>query len=65
MRYGLLKYIYTIFVAKKGLGTIWKPLIFVFPTEEHLYEDNILETEFMFGTDLLFIPLLEEGKNKR
>jgi len=28
LRYSLLKYYYYLFVSKKGLGTIWRPLFF-------------------------------------
>lgn len=39
LRYSLLKYFYTIFVEKKGLGTIWRPLFFEFPLDSNTYLD--------------------------
>lgn len=59
LRYSLLKYFYTIFVMKKGLGTIWKPLFFAFPNDPLSLVDDNFETQFLFGTDLLFVPFLE------
>lgn len=44
---------------KKGLGTIWKPLFFAFPNDPLSLVDDNFETQFLFGTDLLFVPFLE------
>lgn len=37
LRYSLLKYFYAQFVNKKGVGTIWKPLFFLFPNDQNSY----------------------------
>jgi alpha-glucosidase (family GH31 glycosyl hydrolase) len=64
-RYAFLKYIYTLYVSKKGLGVIWKPLFFAFPNDARCYEDEIVETQFMLGPDVLITPLLGEGEFDR
>lgn len=57
-RYSLLKHYYTIFVNKKGLGSIFKPLFFVYPSDNNAYVDDIVDTQFMIGTDLLAAPIV-------
>lgn len=64
-RYSLLKYYYTLFVTKKGLGSIFKPLFFVYPSDSNTYLDEIADTEFMFGPDLLAAPILEPNTTSR
>lgn len=44
LRYSLLKYYYSLFVEKKGFGTIWRPLFFEFPTDVNVYIDDIADT---------------------
>jgi alpha-glucosidase (family GH31 glycosyl hydrolase) len=65
LRYGLLKQIYTTFFSNKGVGMIWKPLFFAFPKAPMVFLEEYMDTEFMLGNDLLFVPLLEQGKNQR
>jgi alpha-glucosidase/lysosomal alpha-glucosidase len=55
-RYKILKYYYSIFIRKKKIGTIFKPLFFEFGNDEHLIEENIVNSQFMIGKDLLCIP---------
>lgn len=58
-RYSILKYYYTLFVSKKGLGSIFKPLFFVYPGDNNVFFDEICDTQFMIGPDLLAAPILE------
>lgn len=44
---------------------IWKPLFFAFPKAPMVFLEEYMDTEFMLGNDLLFVPLLEQGKNQR
>ncbi len=55
-RYKILKYYYSIFIRKKKIGTIFKPLFFEFGNDEHLIEENIVNSQFMIGKDLMCIP---------
>ena len=65
LRYSLLKYIYSLFVMKKGLGTIWKPLFFEFPLDSNSYIDDIVNTQFLIGPNLMAAPILEQGTTSR
>lgn len=64
-RYSILKHYYTLFVTKKGLGSIFKPLFFVFPSDNNLYLDDICDTQFMIGHDLLATPILQPNQTSR
>ena len=57
-RYKILKYYYSIFIRKKIIGTIFKPLFFEFQNDDTLIQENIVNTQFMIGKDLLCIPNL-------
>ena len=37
LRYSLLKYYYSVFVRKRGLGSIFKPLFFEYPLDNNVY----------------------------
>ncbi len=65
LRYSLLKYFYTIFVEKKGLGTIWRPLFFEFPLDSNTYLDEVADTQFLIGPNLMAAPILEQGTTQR
>ena len=65
LRYSFLMYFYYFFVNKKGLGTIWKPLFFEFPQDSNTYLDDIADTQFMIGPNLMAAPILEQGKTER
>lgn len=64
-RYSILKHYYTLFVEKKGLGSIFKPLFFAFPADNNVYVDDIADTQFMVGLDLMAAPILEPGTTSR
>lgn len=55
-RYKILKYYYSIFIRKNKTGTIFKPLFFEFKNDDHLIEENIVNSQFMIGKDLMCIP---------
>lgn len=65
LRYSLLKYIYLQFINKRGLGSIWRPLFFEFPTDSNTYLDDIADTEFLIGPNVLVTPILEAGQTSR
>jgi len=56
LRYSLLKYYFSLFEKKKGVGMIFMPLFFEFPEEEILYN---IETQFMLGPNIMVTPVLE------
>lgn len=60
-----MKYYYTLFITKKGLGSIFKPLFFVYPGDNNAYVDDIADTQFMVGPDLLAAPILEKNSTSR
>ena len=62
-RYSILKQYYSIFVKNKGLGTIFRPLFFEFPNDEHAYIDQVEEKQFLIGDLLMSTPILEFGTN--
>jgi alpha-glucosidase len=65
LRYSLLKHYYTLFISKRGMGSIFKPLFFAFPSDENLYVDEICNTQFMLGFDLLATPIVEPNVTSR
>lgn len=50
---------------KRGLGSIWRPLFFEFPFDTNTYIDEIADTEFMIGPNILVTPIVEQGKTSR
>jgi alpha-glucosidase len=65
LRYSILKYFYLLFMNKRGLGSIWRPLFFEFPLDTNAYIDEIADTEFMIGPNILVTPIVEQGKTSR
>jgi alpha-glucosidase (family GH31 glycosyl hydrolase) len=65
LRYSLLKYYYFLFVNKRGLGTIWRPLFFEFPQDTNTYVDDVADTQFLVGPNLLAAPIVEQGVTSR
>ena len=65
LRYSLLKHFYYLFLNKRGLGTIWRPLFFQFPLDSNTYLDEIADTQFMIGSDILVTPIVEAGQTSR
>ena len=43
IRYSLLKQYYTVYVRSQGTGSIYRPLIFEFPSDEQCYAEDVLE----------------------
>lgn len=58
LRYSLLKSYYRNFINRRGSGTIFRPLFTVFPEDIALFRDDIAETQFMIGEELMFAPIL-------
>jgi alpha-glucosidase (family GH31 glycosyl hydrolase) len=55
-RYSVLKYYYSHFLANNGIGAIFRPLFYNFPDDENCYNDEVLDSQFMIGEDLLVAP---------
>ena len=65
IRYSILKWYYSLFIATKGLGTVFRPLFFDFPHEEDLYWDHgPSESQFLLGSSLMCTPKLEASGHK-
>ncbi len=65
LRYAWLKYFYFLMVNKKGLGTIWRPLFFEFPNDPNTYLDDVADTQFLLGPNVMAAPILEPGTTSR
>ena len=65
LRYSLLKHYYSLFITKRGLGTIFNPLFVAFPLDSNNYVDEIAETQFLIGNNLMAAPILQQGVNSR
>jgi alpha-glucosidase len=58
LRYSFLKYFYYLFVTKRGIGSIWRPVFFEYPLDSNAYLDDIADTQFMIGPNILVTPIL-------
>lgn len=65
LRYSLLKYFYLLFLNKRGLGAIWRPLFFEYPLDTNAYIDEIADTEFLIGPNIIVTPIVEQGQTSR
>ena len=54
-----------MFINRKGFGTIYKPLFFVFHNDDHLYVDEVANTQLMIGNFFMSAPIVEEKTTKR
>jgi lysosomal alpha-glucosidase len=64
IRYSLLPYLYTLFYLAETSGdTVARPLFFEFPNDENSYGPHS-ESQFMWGSGFMIIPVIEEGKTK-
>jgi len=61
-RYSILKWYYSLFIATRGQGSIFRPLMFEFPHEEVLYKDGFTDWEFLLGKGVLCTPKVESGE---
>lgn len=60
IRYSLLPYLYYLFYDSHVNGkTVARPLFYEFPED---VTTHLLEIEFMWGSCILFVPVLDEGK---
>ena len=58
LRYSLLKHYYSIFIGRRGLGSIYNPLFLIYPLDNNNYVDDIAETHFLIGNNLMGAPIL-------
>ena len=65
LRYSLLKHYYSIFVMARGIGSIYNPLLYIFPLDDNNYKDEIADTQFMVGDSLMGAPILNQGETSR
>lgn len=60
IRYSLLPYLYYLFFDAHMNGkTVARPVFYEFPNDAVAHQ---LETQFLWGSCILFIPVLDEGK---
>lgn len=65
LRYSLLKHLYFLFMSKRGIGTIWRPLFFDYPKDTNSYLPEVADTQFLIGANLMAAPILEKGSTER
>lgn len=65
LRYSFLKYFYYLFLVKRGVGSIWRPLFFEYPLDSNCYIDEIADTQIMIGPNILVTPIVEQGHTSR
>ena len=56
LRYSLLKWFYSLFIKKKGLGMVIRPTFFDFSYDPKMIDN---EGQFLVGEELLITPVLE------
>jgi alpha-glucosidase/lysosomal alpha-glucosidase len=56
MRYRLLKYYFSLFLRKKGM--VVRPIFFDFPSDDMLFNESIVNSQFMIGPALMATPVL-------
>jgi alpha-glucosidase (family GH31 glycosyl hydrolase) len=62
IRYSLLPYLYTLFYISHTRGnTVFRPLFHEFPTDSNTWG---IDTQFLWGPDILFSPFLFENQTK-
>lgn len=61
----MLKYYYSIFVQQKGTGSIFRPVFFEYPDEMNLYDDDVCNSQFLIGSDILATPIIYPKTNTR
>lgn len=59
LRYSLLKFYFSQFILQKGFGSIFKPVFFSIPSDNQNYVDDVADTQFLIGNDLMAAPILE------
>lgn len=65
LRYSLLKQIYFYIITARGYGGIWVPLFYECSYEETCYEDDLVDTSFFLGPNMLVAPIVEQGATSR
>lgn len=58
LRYSLLKFYYRHFIIRKGQGLVYRPLFADFPTDDQVFVDEVLETQFIIGKEIMVTPIL-------
>lgn len=48
-------------VMKKGKGSFFRPLSFEFYEDENVYDEEIIETQFLMGKGLMVAPIVYEN----
>ncbi|CAL7936245.1 unnamed protein product [Xylocopa violacea] len=60
IRYLLLPYLYTLFFRAHKFGeTVVRPVFFEFPNDSATYD---IDTQYLWGSSLMIIPVLEDNK---
>ena len=63
-RYSVLRHYYTQFLKQAGVGTIFRPVFFEYPTDENLYNADLGYTnnQFLIGEALMAVPCMVQGQ---
>jgi alpha-glucosidase/lysosomal alpha-glucosidase len=64
LRYSLLNYFYSLFI-KNRLSYIWQPLFMQYFGDENNFRDDVMNTQFLIGANLMAAPILEPGTTER
>ena len=59
LRYSLLKHYYSIFLRNNGTGTVFKSPFFEFYYDYHTLSDEVLQNQFLVGSELMVVPVVE------
>lgn len=62
LRYSMLRHYYSLYMIHNGTGTVFKPLFFEFAEDRDTMNENIINSQFLIGRDLLLAPVLYKGK---
>ena len=61
LRYSLLKFYYGLFIEKKGVGTVFRPVFYEFPTDQVFFDTSkpYTDVQFMLGKSIMVTPVVE------
>ncbi|CAK60057.1 unnamed protein product (macronuclear) [Paramecium tetraurelia] len=65
LRYSIIKWYYSLFLRSNHTGTIFRPVFFEFNDDVNLFKDEVLDTQFLIGDELIATPILIENQTIR
>eukprot|EP01017_Pseudomicrothorax_dubius_P005599 TRINITY_DN11441_c0_g1_i4.p1 TRINITY_DN11441_c0_g1~~TRINITY_DN11441_c0_g1_i4.p1 ORF type:complete len:398 (+),score=108.41 TRINITY_DN11441_c0_g1_i4:1034-2227(+) len=60
LRYSILKYYYSTFLRRRGIGTVFRPVFFEFFDDREVLRPTVLNGQFLIGNALMAAPALEK-----